>query len=75
LKQWKVWALVLTLKQRAVPPVEPCKGQAPRCCPAWSERGTKPSSASTWAIVMAARTAAKSMAGREASSIMKVMRR
>ena len=37
LKQWKVWALVLTLKQRAVPLVVPCKGQAPRCWPAWSE--------------------------------------
>src|SRR5260370_32166861 len=43
LKQWKVWAWVLTLKQRAVPIVEPCKGQAPRCWPARSERGDRKS--------------------------------
>ena len=43
LKQWKVWALVLTLKQRAVPGFEACKGQEPRCWPAWSECGVKPS--------------------------------
>ena len=34
LKQWNVWALVLTLTQRAVPWVEPCNGHGPRCWPA-----------------------------------------
>ncbi|MHB1423750.1 MAG: hypothetical protein ACYC3I_11260, partial [Gemmataceae bacterium] len=67
-KQGKVWALVLTLKQRAVPTLEPCKGQTPRYWPAWSERSLKPNKASTWAMAMAARTAAKSMAGRAGSA-------
>jgi hypothetical protein len=31
LKQWKVWVLVLALKHRAVPLVDPYNGQAPLC--------------------------------------------
>ena len=68
LKQWKVCSFRLAEKQRLVPRVEPCKGHGPRCWPPRLLAAWKPSSSRTAAIVMAARTAAKSMAGRGAAA-------
>ena len=53
LKQWKAFLSRLAEKQRAVPEVDLCRGQGPRC---WAPlpRSEQPSSCKTAAMVMAA---------------------